>query len=164
MGDVRSGSAADAERARDLELVGAARAVLGRAHCPYSGVRVGAALWSSDGRVHTGCNVENASYGLTLCAERSAVVKAVSEGARAFAVLAIATSLARPLLPCGACRQVLVEFGPDLRVVAAGSASDDFEVTTLALLLPAPFGPASLGLPDLGYGARRERRPEADGS
>lgn len=139
----REGPAASRSDARDDELVAAATAVLRHAHSPYSRIRVGAALRARDGRTFTGCNVENASYGLTLCAERAAVVKAVSEGAREFDSIAIATSLAPALMPCGACRQVLFEFAPSLRVVVVGTDGRRVE-TTLAELLPTAFGPADL--------------------
>jgi cytidine deaminase len=128
---------------RDRELQVAARAASRRAHSPYSGVRVGAALLASDGRVFTGCNVENASYGLTLCAERVAVAKAVSEGARRFTAIAIASNAARALMPCGACRQTLLEFAPRLRVLVVGPRGATSE-TTLDALLPDAFGPADL--------------------
>ena len=92
-------------------LVTAARAAAARAYAPYSKYRVGAALLAADGTVFTGCNVENASYGLTNCAERTALFKAVSEGRRRFRALAIVGGTARaPALPCGACRQALAEF------------------------------------------------------
>lgn len=117
--------------------------VRARAHSPYSRIQVGAALRARDGRVFTGCNVENASYGLTLCAERSAIVKAVSEGAREFTAIAITTSLERMMMPCGACRQVLAEFAPTLRVIVVGHDGGRVE-TTLAKLLPDAFGPLDL--------------------
>ena len=106
------------------------------AHAPYSGFAVGAALLAADGRVFTGCNVENASLGLTVCAERVAVMKAVSEGARDFLALAIAGS--GPVPPCGACRQVLSEFAPDMRVFWRG-AGRRIVSRSLARLLPESF-------------------------
>ncbi|MBK7875947.1 MAG: cytidine deaminase [Planctomycetes bacterium] len=114
-----------------------------RAHSPYSGVRVGAALLTNDGRAFTGCNVENASYGLTLCAERVAVVKAVSEGATRFTTIAIASSTKEPLMPCGACRQTLQEFAPGLRVLVAGPRGPVREAR-LDELLPHAFSPRDL--------------------
>lgn len=129
--------------ARDDELVQRAVAALDHAYSPYSKLRVGAALRAADGRIFTGCNVENASYGMTCCAERTAVVKAVSEGVREFTTLAIATSFERPLMPCGACRQVLHEFAPALRLIVVGADGARHE-TFLQELLPEAFGPAIL--------------------
>ena len=110
-------------------------------YVPYSHYAVGAALLGKDGRVFTGCNVENAAYGNTLCAERTALCKAVSEGAREFEAIAIASSGSAPF-PCGACRQSLYEFAPELRVLVTWD--DNVRKTTLRELLPEGFGPASL--------------------
>ena len=129
--------------AQDDELVQRAVAALDHAYSPYSKISVGAALRAADGRVFSGCNVENASYGMTWCAERTAVVKAVSEGAREFTTLAIATTFERPLMPCGACRQVLHEFAPRLRLIVAGADGARYE-TFLHDLLPEAFGPSDL--------------------
>jgi cytidine deaminase len=128
---------------RDDELVGAAQAALRHAYSPYSHVQVGAALLASDGRVFSGCNVENASFGMTWCAERTALVKAVSEGAREFRAIVIATSLPHALMPCGACRQVLHEFAPQMRVIVVGADGARY-VTRLDHILPEAFGPADL--------------------
>jgi cytidine deaminase len=98
-------------------LQAAALAARENAHAPYSKFRVGAALEDSGGRVHTGCNVENATYGLTICAERVAVFKAISEGAREFRRIAIAADTDRLTPPCGACRQILWEFCGDIEMV-----------------------------------------------
>ena len=110
-------------------------------YVPYSHYAVGAALLGKDGRVFTGCNVENAAYGNTLCAERTALSKAVSEGAREFEAIAIASSGSAPF-PCGACRQSLYEFAPELRVLVTWDGN--VRKTTLRELLPEGFGPASL--------------------
>jgi cytidine deaminase len=119
-------------------LVEAARAAQERAYAPYSRFRVGCALEADDGRVFVGCNVENASYGLTICAERAAVCAAVVAGAREFRRAVVVSDADPPAAPCGACRQVLSEFGRELRVdgvSAAGAVS-----WTVAELLPSAFG------------------------
>jgi cytidine deaminase len=123
------------------ELLREAAEAASQAYCPYSDYRVGAALLTTDGRVFRGCNVENASYGLTNCAERTALFAAVAQGYRSFAALAIACSGDEPPYPCGACRQVLVEFcGPNLPVwVAAHDRLDDAESIALGELLPRAF-------------------------
>jgi cytidine deaminase len=126
---------------QDLLRVAFAAAEL--AHSPYSKVKVGAALVAADGQVFSGCNVENASYGLTLCAERVAMVKAISSGATRFTSIAVASSLDSPMMPCGACRQFLSEFAPDLFVVVQGKHGPRFQAR-LSELLPHPFGPRDL--------------------
>lgn len=113
-----------------------------RAYAPYSGYRVGAALLGRSGRVYTGCNVENAVYPLSTCAERAAVVKAVSEGEREFVAIAVAT--ANGGTPCGACRQVLREFGKDI-VVLIADAGGVYRETRVEMLLPDSFSVADLG-------------------
>ncbi len=123
-------------------LISAARSVQARAYAPYSRFRVGAALESSDGTVFLGCNVENASYGLTICAERSAVFAAVSAGATRFRRAVVVSDVDPPAAPCGACRQVLAEFGLDLPIDGVGSKST--VRWRLADLLPAAFGPEQL--------------------
>lgn len=127
----------------DQELIEIAAKAREKAYVPYSRFKVGAALLSTDGRVFTGANVENASYGLTICAERTAVVKAVSEGAVQFQALAVVTDLAEPASPCGACRQVLSEFAPDLKIIMANTQGRAMEAT-LAELLPLAFTPKKL--------------------
>jgi len=124
-------------------LVAAAVEARGRAYAPYSGFAVGAALLSKAGRVFTGCNVENASYGLTACAERVALFRAVAEGVREFMAIAIACGDS-PCSPCGACRQALHEFTPNLRVIMADGEGKTWEAAQLADLLPTAFGPESV--------------------
>jgi cytidine deaminase len=133
---------------RVQELLAAARSASRRAHAPYSGYRVGAAIETDDGAVFRGCNVENASYGLTLCAERAAVAAAVAAGHRQFRRIAIAASGRVAPYPCGACRQVLAEFaGPELEIlVGQGRTGALLERTTLGALLPRAFArPAPAG-------------------
>ena len=117
-------------------------AVQQRAYAPYSKFRVGAALEAVSGEVFLGCNVENASFGLTICAERAAVVQAVSAGVRQFRRLVVVTDTEPPAAPCGACRQVLAEFGTDLLVEAVGPSST--KRWRIRDLLPDSFGPESL--------------------
>lgn len=112
------------------------------AYIPYSHYPVGAALRAVDGTVYTGCNVENASYPVTICAERTALVKAVSEGQRQFDLLAVATRNGGT--PCGMCRQMLFEFAPDLRVVTVDLDGNVFADCRLSELLLDGFGPSSL--------------------
>lgn len=119
-------------------LVAAATTVRERAVAPYSRFQVGAALLAADGRVFTGCNVESSSYGLTICAERTAVVKALSEGARGFRAVAVVTAAGEPTSPCGACRQVLWDQCRDIAVVMA-TTGGALEETTLSALLPRAF-------------------------
>src|SRR5438477_13155716 len=102
-----------------IDLIAAARAARLNAHAPFSRFLVGAALETKAGRIVTGCNIENATYGLTICAERVALFKAISEGEREFTRIAIVADTAEPTPPCGACRQVLWEFGGALEVVLA---------------------------------------------
>ena len=128
----------------DRELVQAACSMLERAYVPYSGFPVGAALLCADGSVFTGCNVENAAYGSTICAERTALLKAVSEGHRDdWQAMAIAGRGEDYCWPCGSCRQMLYEFAPNLKLLVA-RGDGYFVVTTLGELLPHAFGPKSL--------------------
>lgn len=119
-------------------LIESALSVRHRAHAPYSQFLVGAALLGAQGTVYSGCNVENASYGLTLCAERSAVAQAVAAGERRFVAAAVAAS--GGVSPCGACRQVLAEFSPDMRILLVDADLPD-RVVEIALneLLPHRF-------------------------
>lgn len=119
-------------------LVDAARRAREHAMARFSNFKVGAALETTEGVVITGCNVENATYGLTICAERVAMFKALSEGHRAFARVAIVADTEKPTPPCGACRQILWEFGGDLEVVLA-NLTDEKGVHRLKDLLPLPF-------------------------
>lgn len=131
--------------ARAADLLARARAARANAYAPYSRFPVGAALLAADGRVFTGVNVENASYGLTACAELTAVAKAVSEGVRDFRAIAVVgpqDDAACP--PCGSCRQVLAEFGPELVVVTPGEGGEP-ATARVADLLPGAFGAARPG-------------------
>jgi len=121
-------------------LIGLARSASARAYAPYSGFRVGAALKSASGEVYTASNVENASYGLSVCAERAAVFRAVADGQMVFAALAIYVDADEPAAPCGACLQVLSEFAHDLKIYLASRRRR--RVVSLAALLPTPFAAA----------------------
>ena len=125
------------------QLLEAARAARLNSHAPFSRFLVGAALETADGRVVTGCNVENATYGLTICAERVAVFKAVSEGLRQFVRVALVADTEVPTPPCGACRQLLWEFAPDATVTLANLAGQQSEYR-MRDLLPHGFDAANL--------------------
>ena len=129
------------------ELVASARNAMRRAYAGYSGFRVGAALMTESGEVFEGCNVENSSYGLTMCAERNAVFQAVAHGKRKFRSIAIASDDAGFLSPCGACCQVLAEFNSHLEIILT-TASGKIKVTSLHRLFPVP--------PDLKKLSRRK--------
>lgn len=124
-------------------LLAAARDASARAYAPYSRFHVGAAVLAEDGRIFSGANVENASYGLTSCAERNAIFAAVFAGMRRLVAIAIHTPTPAPVAPCGACRQVIFEFGPDARIVSC-CAGDAVLETCIGALLPGAFGPHDL--------------------
>jgi cytidine deaminase len=135
-----------AEPVTDNDLTRLARAATEAsrsAYCPYSKFRVGAAVLTGANDVFAGCNVENASYGLTICAERNAMFQAVARGQTTIRAVAVYTPTATPTAPCGACRQVLNEFGPDAVVLCLCDGADSIR-TTLAELLPQSFGPRNL--------------------
>ena len=127
----------------DQELIELARKAREFSYSPYSKFKVGAALITNEGKVYSGCNIENASFGITNCAERTAIFKAVSEGAREIDTIAIIADSDGPCSPCGACRQVLNEFAPGLRVLVTWGAGN-VEQATLTQLLPHGFGPKDL--------------------
>ena len=125
------------------ELKATAVAMLDRAYCPYSHFAVGAALECADGTVFTGCNIENAAYSPGICAERTAVAKAVSEGHTDFVRIVIAGRSTDFCVPCGVCRQVLREFAPGIEVICLNGKGEE-KVFTLSELLPYSFGPEFL--------------------
>jgi cytidine deaminase len=119
-------------------LITAAKQARENAHAPFSNFRVGAALHATSGRVYTGCNVENATYGLTVCAERVAIFKAISEGERNFDAIAVVADTDDLTPPCGACRQIIWEFCGDVPVILSNLAGKT-EVDQMSKLLPKPF-------------------------
>jgi cytidine deaminase len=132
-----------AAKNRYPSLVSAARAARRNAYSPYSGVKIGAAVLTSGGKIFSGCNVENASYGLSCCAERTAIFSAVAQGARKIQAIAVAGKSDEFTRPCGACRQVMVEFNPSMLVLRRGD--DGFAEDVKAEdLLPRHFNPAEL--------------------
>lgn len=139
--------AGDVTPAEWKQLYEAAREVQDAAYAPYSEFKVGAALLAADREVYAGCNVENASGGATVCAERSAISNAVSHGQREFLGLCVVTNLDRPAAPCGICRQVLVEFTRDLPILMA-NREEALEYTSLDVILPRQFTPDDLLGPD----------------
>ena len=140
-------------------LLAAARAVRRRAHAPYSRFLVGAAVLDQDGRIHVGCNLENASYGLTVCAERNAVAAAVAAGARQLVAVAVVTAAQPAAAPCGACRQVLAELGQSgTQVLLGGVSGPPSARLTLGTLLPRAFSLRTPSPPPRGQrggGARK---------
>jgi len=126
---------------RHAELIASATAARERAYAPYSKFKVGAALLARSGQVYTGCNVENAAYGPSMCAERTAVFKAVSEGEREFEAIAVVTE--NGVSPCGTCRQVMMEFAPDMTVIIADTRGK-VRLATVRELLPDGFTPDQL--------------------
>ena len=122
----------------DRDLLKAALLAQKRAHCPFSRYPVGAAVRTEDGTIVTGCNVESASFSLTCCAERVAVFKAVSEGHKRITACSIVTMEGKPAPPCGACRQVLYEFGRDIRIIL-GNPEGEVRILSLEMLLPEGF-------------------------
>lgn len=124
------------------ELMKIARKARQNAYAPYSHFAVGAALLAESGRVYTGCNIENASYGLTCCAERNAIFAAVGAGERRFKMLAVAADSPEPVAPCGACRQVIAEFG--ISLVVMGNLKEETKTMTAEELLPYGFGQESM--------------------
>jgi cytidine deaminase len=120
-------------------LLAAARAVRKHAHAPYSRFRVGAAVLDERGNIHAGCNVENASYGLTVCAERNAVAAAVAAGARRITAVCVVTAAVPAASPCGACRQVLAELAPDAAPVLLAGTRGAATLTSMGILLPRAF-------------------------
>ncbi len=125
------------------KLKTAAKAAARQAYAPYSRFKVGAAILTDSGRIYTGCNVENASYGLSNCAERTAIFSAVAAGERKVKCVVVYTSTPTATAPCGACRQVIHEFGADARVVSFCSGRDEIDVS-ISALLPGAFGPENL--------------------
>jgi cytidine deaminase len=114
------------------------------AHAPYSKFKVGAALLAADGQLYTGCNVESASYSLTVCAERVALLKAASSGVRKIKSIAVVADTEEPVPPCGACRQMISEFGEEGTEVISANLQGKAQVFTIKELLPTPFDPSFL--------------------
>jgi cytidine deaminase len=127
----------------DSQLLAAAKDAFTRAYVPYSRFQVGAALLGDDGKIYSGCNVENASYGLSRCAEQTAIQKMVSEGVRSFSKAVVYTLASPPSSPCGACRQIMFEFGENAEVLMVNDKNET-RAFTVSALLPAGFGPRDL--------------------
>jgi len=126
------------------ELIRRAREARSKAYSPYSRVKIGAAVLTRDGSIYAGCNIENSSYGLSNCAERTAIFKAVSEGRRDLVSMSIVGDSEDFTTPCGACRQVMVQFNPRLRIIRVGLDDGYRSETTAEKLLPEAFNPSSL--------------------
>jgi cytidine deaminase len=124
---------------KEEELIELAHSVRQNAYAPYSDFKVGAALLAKSGKIYTGANVENCSYGLTVCAERSAIFAAVSAGERDFDTIVVSSTSEPPVPPCGACRQVLREFATDMKVIMVNDKGDR-RIASLSELLPERFG------------------------
>jgi cytidine deaminase len=121
------------------KLIAEARKARQFAYAPYSHVQVGAALLAKDGTIFTGCNVEVSNFSATVCAERTAVVKAVSQGVQEFTAVAVIADRPVPVSPCGQCRQTLNQFGPEMEVIMATTQSDEVEIMSVSELLPRAF-------------------------
>ena len=126
------------------ELIRRAREARSKAYSPYSRVKIGAAVLARDGSIYAGCNIENSSYGLSNCAERTAIFKAISEGRRELVSMSIVGDSEEFTRPCGACRQVMVQFNPRLRIIRVGLVDGYRSETTAEKLLPEAFNPSSL--------------------
>ncbi|WP_195696731.1 cytidine deaminase [Priestia megaterium] len=126
------------------QLIDEAIAASKQAHVPYSQFHVGAALLTTHGKIYRGCNIENASYGLTNCAERTAIFKAVSEGDKQFSAIAVVGDTDGPISPCGACRQVLAEFCDDHTQIILANLKGDFVITNINEILPGYFSSKDL--------------------
>jgi cytidine deaminase len=126
-----------------VEMERVARKAARHSYCPYSKFPVGAAVLTDTGEIFSGCNIENASFGLKICAERTAIFQAVVNGCRGLAKVLVYTPTEKPALPCGACRQVINEFGPKAQVVSVCDTDQRIE-TSLTVLLPEAFGPSEL--------------------
>ncbi|MBU8879430.1 cytidine deaminase [Bacillus sp. FJAT-29790] len=125
-------------------LIEEAKIAMNKAYVPYSKFKVGAALLTEDGKVYHGCNIENAAYSMTNCAERTAIFKAYSEGDKKFAALAVVADTGRPVPPCGACRQVIAELCPKEMKVILTNLQGDIQELTVEELLPGAFSPEDL--------------------
>jgi cytidine deaminase len=125
------------------KLIDGAKSASEHAYCPYSRFRVGAAVLTDDDEIFTGCNVENASYGLTICAERNAIFQAVARGKTRLKAVVIYTPTPKPSAPCGACRQVINEFGPEAEIISVCDGPDILR-KALSQLMPDAFGPHNL--------------------